>query len=215
MHQLEKELNGISYIREMDTGFYFERTLLYYMEKESKRVIVVCGKPDCDHKTADCNARIAPNNLWALEDKLYFIRNDYQMVNGRDVNQGRRVFSVNMDATDLKRVQELEFEPDGDTTIVRSDPIFHRGYVYFIYNYVLYAVPLGADIEKAQAVYTPDISGGQQHAGVVEMTGNEPRYTLWGDGELMYFMVNAQQPDGIYRDTLFSYDPEAKETRQL
>ena len=215
MHQLEKELNGISYLCETDTGFYFERKLLYYLDKEKKQVTAVCGKPDCDHKGADCNARIGPDNLWAMGDKLYFIRNDYQMVNGRDVNQGKRVFSVNMDATGLKRVQELDFEPDGDTSIVRSDPIFHRGYVYFIYSYTLYAAPLGADLKEARTVYAPELPEGQQTGGLVQLTGNEPSYTLWGDGDYMYFMVNAKQPDGTYRDTLFSYDPEAGETQRL
>ena len=216
MHQLEKELNGISYITETDTGFYFdERKLLYYLDKEKKQVTAVCAKPDCDHTTADCNARIGPNNLWAMEDKIYFIKDDYQMVNGRDVNNGRRVFSVNLDATGLKRVQDLEFEPDGDRSITRSDTIYHRGYVYFIYNYILYASPLGADIEKAQVVYDPGIPVQGNSGGLVQMTGNEPRYTLWGDGDHMYFMVNAQQSDGTYRYTMFSYDPEENETEKI
>ena len=37
------------------------------------------------------------------------------------------------------------------------------------------------------------------------MTGNELHFTLWADGDCVYFMVNLEQSDGTYRDTLFAY----------
>lgn len=220
MHQAQGFGCWFTEICETDEGFYFDYGKLYYLEKATHKAIVVCGKPDCDHTTGDCNALISAGSLWQYGDKLYYVAEDYKVKNDRRVDDhGRRVFSVNMDATGRKVVQDLDFEVGGDTSFKNNPPIFHRGSVYFTYSGTLYRAALGADLKDAEVVWAPEAQeqetmtwGGME---IPVVSWNEPDYTLWGDGDLMYFMVNTEQPDGVYRDTLFSYDPDTREVRQL
>ncbi len=215
MHQAQGFGCWLTDICETDSGFYFNYGRLYFLEKGTNRATIVCGKPDCDHTTGSCNACISSESLWHYGDKLYFIADDFEIVNEKRVEHGRKVFSVNMDCTGRKAVQDLDFEAGGDTTFVVSQPVFHRGNVYFVYCDTLYRVPLGADVDEAQVVWAPEPQEEQTMFGYPVLSGNEPSYKLWGDGDLMYFMVNAPQPDGSYRDTLFSHDPESGETSEL
>lgn len=42
---------------ETETGWYFQYNgLLYYIDKESVKTTVLCGKPDCKHADPTCNA---------------------------------------------------------------------------------------------------------------------------------------------------------------
>lgn len=216
MHQAQGFGCWFTEICETDDGFYFDYGKLYYLEKATHKAIVVCGKPDCDHKNDSCNALIGSESLWQYGDKLYYITDDYTVKDGKRVEDyGKRVFSVNMDATGRKVVQDLDFEVGGDTSFTVSRPIFHRGYVYFAYSGTLYRAALGADLKDAEVVWSPEPQEQEFWNGVPIASWNAPAYTLWGDGDLMYFMVNTEQPDGVYRDTLFSYDPATKEVRQL
>ena len=216
MHQAQGFGCWFTEICETDDGFYFDYGKLYYLEKETHKATVVCGKPDCDHTTGDCNALISSRSLWQYGDKLYYIAEDFKVENDRRVeDHGRRVFSVNMDATGRKVVQDLDFEVGGDTSFTVSPPIFHRGSVYFVYSGTLYRAALGADLKDAEVIWAPEPKEQEFWNGIPVYTGNEPTYTLWGDGDLVYFMLNLEQPDGLYRDTLFSYDPNTKEVKQL
>ena len=216
MHQAQGFGCWFDEICETDDGFYFDYGKLYYLDKKTHKATVVCGKPDCDHKNADCNALISAQSLWQYGDKLYYVAEDYKVENDRRVDDhGKRVFSVNMDATGRKVVQDLEFEVGGDTSFKVNQPIFHRGSVYFTYSGTLYRAALGADLKDAEEVWTPEAQEQEYWNGVPVASWNEPDYTLWGDGALMYFMVNTEQPDGVYRDTLFSYDPDAREVKKL
>ncbi len=216
MHQAQGFGCWFDEICETDDGFYFDYGKLYYLEKATHKATVVCGKPDCDHTTGDCNALISARSLWQYGDKLYYVAEDFKVENDRRVeDHGKRVFSVNMDATGREVVQDLDFEVGGDTSFTVSQPIFHRGSVYFVYSGTLYRADLGADLKDAETVWAPEPQEQEFWNGIPVYTGNEPAYTLWGDGDLMYFMVNVEQADGSYRDTLFSYDPGTKEVKQL
>lgn len=57
MHQ--SLVRNIAYACETDEGIYFQwEAYVYYLEKASKKVTVLCGKPDCVHWGDDCNARL-------------------------------------------------------------------------------------------------------------------------------------------------------------
>ncbi len=225
MHQAQGFGLWLTTFCETEDGFYFEYGPLYYLEKATMTATVVCAKPDCQHNDNTCNAAINADTLWPSEDKLFYTTDDYAIVNGVREDYGRRVFSVNQDCTGRNKVQELDFEVDGDNSVYTTAPICHRGSVYFVYSDVLYRVPLGEDIQKAEAIWGEEAKPQETPEGlenfggftghVITMTGKEPSYTLWADGDFVYFMVNTEQEDGAQRDTLFSYNVNTKEVKQV
>ena len=212
----QKDMNqstslDISSICETKDGYYFQyNCMVYYVDKETGDSTVLCGKPDCDHTHSegkwDCNAFVSADFLTYYNGKLYYNNGNYVLENGSYVNKGERLFSMNLDGTEHDVVQDLDFVPGGDTNSFVTAPMIHRGNVYFCYSGALYTAELGADIEDATLIY------GEQKVDDGSMIVNpyEMYYELWADGELIYFMAkNVRQADGTYKDTLYSYDPQA------
>ena len=210
MHQ--STTNNLRYVCETEDGIYFQDfdVYAYYLEKETKRVTILCGKPDCEHKGKTCNAYIYGHSLWFYNGKLYFTNRDGVVENGNVVDYGDRIYSIDPDGTNRKAVQNLEFTPNGETSKYQSHPIMHRGVVYFPYCGVLYAAPLGGDIEDAEKIWGTEL----EDSGMTINTG-APRYDLWADGDTVYFMVNLEQSDRTVKDTLFAYDTAEKSVTQV
>ena len=201
----------ISSICETKDGYYFQyNCMVYYADKETGDSTVLCGKPDCDHTHSegkwDCNAFVSADFLTYYNGKLYYNNGNYVLENGSYVNKGERLFSMNLDGTEHNVVQDLDFVPGGDTNSFVTAPMIHRGNVYFCYSGALYVAELGADIEDATLIYGET----KVDNGSMIVNPNEMYYELWADGELVYFMAkNVRQADGTYKDTLYSYDPQA------
>ena len=211
MHQSTS--NDLSTITETDAGFYIQLkgAYIYYIEKGTKGITILCGKPECEHRDSLCNARLHAKSLWYTDGKLYFNNSDSVFENGTYTDRGDCLRSVEADGTNLRVVQDLEFTPGGDTSNWTKYPIQHRGIVYFTYSGIVYAMPLGGDIEKdAVAVWGEESEDAGQGFNL-----SAPQYTLWADGDTMYFMVNIPQTDGTYKDTLFAYDPETGVVTQV
>ncbi len=193
---------------ETDAGIYFYYQKLYYIDKTSGEVTVVCGKPDCDHTNGSCNARIDADSMWQVGDRLYYTSEDY--IDGEKVNQ---VYSVGLDGGERREIQQLDPETGGDNTIAVNRPVFHRGYVYFEYNDVIYREPLGGDPADAEAVWGTDAGdGGNKTVGNMTVYGGgSTAYDMWADGDCFYFMTDIANTDGTRTPTLFSYDPNTGE----
>ena len=203
----------LSVAAETDDGFYVQLNgmFIYYIEKATKAITILCNKPECKHEDITCNAFFHAQALWASGDKLYYSNGDYVEENGQYVNYGERLYSADFDGTNRRTVQNLGFAPGGDTSSWIPLAMGHRGIVYFTYSGVLYAMPLGGNIEKdAVAVWGEESADAGQSLNL-----SAPKYTLWADGDTMYFKVNIPQTDGTYKDTLFAYDPETGEVSQV
>ena len=202
----------IEQVTETSDGIYVHFDAFgYYIDKATKNITILCGKPECEHNDLTCNAWIYAYSLWFAGDKLYFANSDSIMENGSYVNYGLRLYSVDPDGTNRSVVQRLQFTPSGDTSSWAPRPIQHRGIVYFPYSGILYAMPLGGDIEKdAVAIW-----GEESEDTGTSFNLSAPQYTLWADGDTMYFMVNIPQADKTYKETLFSYDPETGAVTQV
>ena len=190
-----------------ENGYFFRYGAgnVYYLDKESGMSTVLCGKPECSHTDDTCNAYAYGNFLTYYDGKLYWSNSDYVDENGTIVNYGERLHRMNIDGTEHEVVQELDFEPGGDTSNFLTKPIIHRGIVYFCYSGYLYAVTLGDDIENAMCIYGEEIIDDGSHI----INPNEMYYELWADGDMVYFMAkNVKQSNGTYKDTLYSYDPQ-------
>ncbi len=205
MHQ--SDYYRLGNVCETDDGYYilYGGHEAYFIEKETHKIALLCTKPECAHNDDTCNADISGGVLWESGGRLYYTNSTLLEEHGKLVDHGERIYSVALDGTDRRVVQELEFEPSGSSTYV--DPILHRGYVYFFYSGVLYRVPLGGKIKKrAEALWGEEIEG---EAGSFHIYDSIPvghNFTLWADGDTVYFMANVMQSDGTYKDTLFAFD---------
>lgn len=211
MHQ--STTNNLRYVCETEDGIYFQDfdVYAYYLEKGTKRVTILCGKPDCEHCDETCDAWFYTKCLWTYGEKIYFSNFDYIKTNGNWVDHGNRLYSVDPDGTNRAVVQNLDFVPSGNTERERTDPIMHRGITYFTYSGILYALPLGGDIEDAEKIWGEELEADPSHSLIF----NQLHYTLWADGDYIYFMVNMPQSDGTNRDTLFAYDTSTKKVSQV
>lgn len=204
----------IPHLCETENGYYFQNdAFAYFIDKQTKAATILCAKPDCLHNDTTCNAWIYCFSLSYCNNKLYFSNSDSVLENGKYTDYGIRLYSIEVDGTDRNVVQSLEFVPSGDTSTYRTSSIIHRGNVYFVYSGVLYSVPLGEEIDNATAIWGEEIEGSNSDVMVVDP--NALQYTLWADGDYMYFMANIKQSNGTYKDTLFAYHTEEKEVSQV
>lgn len=198
---------------ETETGYYLQYdAFLYYVDKKSKTATILCNKPECSHRDEKCNAWTNGCSLCAFNGKLYFNNSDYVEENGGYKNYGDVLRSMEFDGTKHDVAQALEFTVNGNSMQNIQKPIIHRGIVYFTYSGALYGIPLGDDLKNAVKIFgdkTEDAAG-----GMTIYNPNALQYKLWADGDTIYFMLNLQQSDKTYKDTLFSYQPESGEVRE-
>lgn len=194
---------------ESEDGYFFLYAdgNVYYLDKKSGASTILCGKPECSHTDDNCNAWAYGNFLTYYNGKLYWSSYDRVQEKGGVVDYGERLHCMDLDGTNHKVVQKLDFVPGGDTNNYITKPIIHRGIVYFCYSGCLYAVALGDDIDNAVCLYGEKISDDGSHI----IGSNELYYELWADGDMVYFMAkNVKQKNGTYKDTLYSYDPQSE-----
>ncbi len=212
--EFQKNMNQSDYYRlhkvcETEDGYYFlyGGSKAYYYEKETDKVTLLCTKPDCAHNDETCDGYISGGVLWETGGRLYYTNSALLEEQGRLVDHGERIYSAALDGTRRKVVQDLEFEPSGSSTYV--DPILHRGYVYFFYSGVLYRAPLGGKIKKtAEMLWGEEIEKETGNFHIYDKIPVGNSFTLWADGDFVYFMVNVLQPDSTYKDTLFAFNTQ-------
>ena len=192
---------------ETDGGYYFSWSSLYYLDKGTMRVTEVCGKPDCDHTDDTCNAAIHADYLLTGGERIYYVGYD---------NDPKEVRSVKPDATDRETVQELKFNEFSSSQSSYDPAIYHRGYIYYISDDILYRVKLGGKKDSAEEVWKPaDAGSTQSYGNQVQYNPNAIRYTLWADGDTLYFMANVQTADGTYKDVLFQCGLDGSDVKQV
>ncbi len=196
---------------ETDTGVYFAYGWLYYLDKGSGKVTLVCGKPDCDHTDENVCDGIINGYLIAGGEKLYFVTNRY--LNGAP---NKLVHSINSDATGRRTVQQLKCDEFSSSASSSDRGIYHRGYIYYVSDDILYRVKLGGEKDSAEELWRPENAGStQSHGGLQDYNPNPIRYTLWADGESLYFMTNVEMEDGTVKDALFRCGLDGSDVREV
>ena len=197
---------------ETDTGYYVVYGLLYYIEKATMKVTILCAKPDCDHTDPEiCNAITLADYLLSGGDKIYYVNTVFS--NGESE---KLIQSVKPDATDRETVQELMFNEASNSQSSYDQAIYHRGYVYYVSDDILYRVALGGEKNSAEEIWSPENAGSaQSHGGQIDIDPNGIHYTLWADGDNLYFMANVQTSDGTYKDVLFQCGLDGSDVKQV
>lgn len=102
--------------------------LIYYYQKSSKKLELLCGKPECDHSTEDCNAYIRSTmGIQYYNGFLYVVSaNDQFMLK-----------KINMDGSERENIGSLAVGGSIVETNNSGNSIFwiiHRGYIYYTYS---------------------------------------------------------------------------------
>ena len=107
-----------------DTFYYvlWQNKLIRYADKATGISGPLCGKPECTHDNAGCNAYLS-DTAWGLtnyDGRLYWV----------GTNGYRYLYSSALDGTDRRVVRELDREITG-SSLSGSQVQFHRGYLYW------------------------------------------------------------------------------------
>lgn len=113
-----------------DTFYYvlWQDKLIRYADKATGTGGPLCGKPECTHDNADCNAYLPGAGLgtWGLatyDGRLYWV--------GTNNSAFRHIYSCALDGTDRRVVRDLDRE---FTSHGAEQAQFHRGYLYWCNN---------------------------------------------------------------------------------
>ena len=114
---LRQNESGIARYLDTPYGMYFlhinSEKYVYYSEKGNTKYVKLCNKPDCNHKTEDCNAYVGGYYMGYYEDKIYY-------VSGSSLN------CMNMDGSNHMKLKTFHDYPDPNFGY------FHNGYLYYL-----------------------------------------------------------------------------------
>lgn len=133
-----------------EEGYYYfdsEERLIRYYDLKAETSVPLCGQPDCDHDSEDCNAYI-PFSV-QLDCFQYYKGNLYTLVTNRDDSNDLCVYRISSDGATREKVGTL-FSLEGNAGY---SCIMHRGYVYC----ALYSGGLSRD---GVHIYRMALSGG-------------------------------------------------------
>lgn len=181
-----------------DNGYYFVggKHFVHFVEKETMKSTILCGKPQCRHTDQTCNASVP----WAEHITWYDGRLYYDGPNDKDGTWC--LYAMDADGTNHAQVQELWPSANGVSTM-QLQFVLNHGLICFVSNEgkEVRAGKLGDRLEDTVLLLLTDneiIEGD-------EFTGNE--YQLWADGSYFYIMVVEKQYK-YFKQTLYCYDPE-------
>lgn len=205
-HMKTMDCFRINAASETGTGWYFQYNgLLYYIDKETMKAIPVCSKPDCKHNDNTCNSWVNTLSLNYYAGSLYYDNSDLD----KTPDGIQRLFSMALDGAEHKEEQTLQLQYQRYGTM--SPTIIHKGVVYFVYANAVYMAPIGTKAEKAILLYGDVTPVGTSDSP----SASDLCWKLFAEGDYIYFMGNITQKDDTMKDTLFRYDTNSKETKQV
>ena len=191
---------------------------LCYYDKRTGSSGPLCGKAECLHNNADCDAYIGNNfagqGLSYYDGKLYILRESESSSNCF------QILSVNTDGTGRKEIREVELPAYMSGSLDDRYVQFHRGYMFFSgtsyqvedgiqYNITyLYAYPLESD-ERITLYEQKWQSGAAYYSIVPQPVGNQAYYMIsqretGDDGTESYLMdirkwnLNTKAEETVY-----------------
>lgn len=102
--------------------------LIYYYQKSSKELALLCGKPECDHNTEDCNAYISSAmGIQYYNGFLYVVSAEEKFM----------LKKLTLDGSERENIGSLFVGGDLMKYGNSGNSIFwiiHRGYIYYTYS---------------------------------------------------------------------------------
>lgn len=110
--------------------FALERSRLIYTDVETGLTGVLCGRPECEHKSTDCNGYLGEDvadfaicaGISEFEDKLYYVLNDGVQIS---------LYQMKKDGSAHRKVRRLSDVADNSFPLSGGlQTIVHQGYVF-------------------------------------------------------------------------------------
>ena len=200
----QKEMNvqhpfRLSAVCKTEVGYYFDNEgLLYFLDRTTGNVTIVCGRPECSHTDNDCNAWVNTPMLSFYQGKLYYVNADAKS------DSMYTLYSVEPDGTNHTKIQRLQHEFAPWRTVL-GDPILTNGNLFFLEGDTqIYTVKLGEDVSKAVLVFEDDMSHKL-----------ESKWQFWVDGSNVYAMNHILDDTGYNQDILYRLGATQSETREI
>ena len=111
-----------------DGCYYFDRagdSLLHFHDFASGQTVVLCKRPNCDHKSVDCNATVSGMEM-LVQYLQFYDGNLYLIGTTNGLSQDVSVWRVSADGTVRGLVGNVMTISNGGS----FHCIIHRGYVY-------------------------------------------------------------------------------------
>lgn len=201
-HSFAKTENGYYFVS--DTGQY-----LMYFDKESKDVIPVCGKADCQHNSSTCNAYLGQGQF--LLDTIYYNQGYIYLISY--AGGYATLVQVNADGSGRKEVAKL-MPSDGGSSIRL---VFHGNEVY-VYDR---GANIGSEDEKSECIIRVSLTSGEQET-VYEYKGISATIdSAKSFGNKLFFILYEGNRDKetkqliIESKGLYSYDYDTGQTSEV
>lgn len=173
-------------IASTENGYYMwdvSGSHLLFFDKETKKQVLLCNKPDCEHKISssleietgeDCNSYFSSeyvmNKIWAYGDSLLVL----QQVSG----EGLYLTQISSDGSIRKPLVCLSDNTKEDVSL-----IVHEGYAYFSKG--------ASEVEEGtKELYKVELKEGAEPEKIDEITGSIPLIThIKGYGNQIYYVT--------------------------
>ena len=173
---------------ETELGYYIlEDRMLYFAPTGSAEFHILCGRPDCDHSSEDCNA-FAGEAFTYYDGKLYAIRRNYDKHVFEDIK-------ISLDGSDHQVVGQFQdiLYPDGQIKAAQNFSISGR--------YAYYIVPAGGytgETGYETHIFRMDLSTGKNEElpASPESERNTGGYYYQHEGNKWYFIASHILEDG-------------------
>lgn len=199
--------NGVYHVKYVNDDYY----QITFTDKKSKKTVPLCTKPNCSHKTIECDANLCSDDLKLSNGESYVGNGYIQYYKGSlyaPFKYGDYVYleKINADGSTrsrymkLCRILQVKSIQNGAENVSTYYPTIsiHRGYVYFTNDEIhgtsatLYRMKLGGD--KLEVIKSMK----KGHPQIV-------RIHPYGDN--IFFIAGAMSEDGLnYDGHLYRYD---------
>ena len=185
-----------------DGGYYLQNEgYIYYMEADTGRMILLCGKPECGHENHEtCNAWANTKFLTFYDGKLWYTNMDAMH------DSILTLCAMDPDGSNHRDVQALMTPQDMQGWYrANYEPMLWNGEIYFVLrdNRVC-KNRLGGD--PRDNVTLLELDTGQML---------EWDWKFWADGGSAYVMCRYMDADGLSKAVLYLLGDSAGETREL
>ena len=189
--------NGILYYLGLSSGQAFAK--VYYADLTEGESGALCGKPECTHDSADCNACVESEGygLIVYENKLYWLSS---------WGENRFLLSEELDGTGQTKVMELDRELEGLT--------FDSSFVG-IYDGKLFRCGCGSSVSggspvKSMLLYSQPLKSGSKPDRLFYKEDILRVFSRM-DGNKLYFAAIGSQ----FELTLYDLDMDSGEVTEL
>jgi hypothetical protein len=124
--------SGNNILETEDAVYYLFQDHIYYSDKTYKEFLPLCGKPDCNHKNADCDALICTKSgIWIYDGYLFYVDAVPEDDEHEVYVTEPALWRMRLDGSQHEKVMQLPIQDFGFTPLRNSwSYVFTNKYLY-------------------------------------------------------------------------------------